>query len=261
MPKPNKSSKSNKPANKDTSTTSAQPGAAPSTLSTPPSWPQFKPPLPVVDLTAELHDATPKIALLPSFFPRSLCRDYVSFLRTLPMQTTPSRPKRGEAVRVNDRFQIDDLLFARRLWEQTGLKDALVHGNHHMQDLWGGEPVGLSPNIRVYRYSKGQYFDCHYDDSNSLILPSDTPEEPLPIPVRTTWTLLLYLTSAAEGCVGGETVFYPRDRKSAAEEIAVPLETGMLLLHKHGDDCLLHEGRQVLDGEKWVLRTDLCVRK
>lgn len=25
----------------------------------------------------------------------------------------------------------------------------------------GGEPVGLSPNIRVYRYSKGQYFDCH----------------------------------------------------------------------------------------------------
>lgn len=25
----------------------------------------------------------------------------------------------------------------------------------------GGEVVGLSPNIRVYRYSKGQYFDCH----------------------------------------------------------------------------------------------------
>jgi hypothetical protein len=25
----------------------------------------------------------------------------------------------------------------------------------------GGEPVGLSPNIRVYRYSKGQFFDCH----------------------------------------------------------------------------------------------------
>lgn len=49
----------------------------------------------------------------------------------------------------------------------------------------------------------------------------------------------MYLTSAAEGCIGGETVFYPHDRKSAAEEIAVSLETGMLLLHKHGDDCLL----------------------
>jgi hypothetical protein len=87
----------------------------------------------------------------------------------------------------------------------------------------------------------------------------------------------------------------------------VPLETGMLLLHKHGHDCLLvcnspllrrrgrpnlsrpllfwpphlsytwictstlltvassstnqHEGRDVLDGEKWVIRTDLCVRR
>lgn len=59
------------------------------------------------------------------------------------------------------------------------------------------------------------------------------------MPVRTTWTLLLYLTSAADGCRGGETVFYPHDRRSVKEEIAVPPETGMLLLHKHGDDCML----------------------
>lgn len=158
------------------------------------------------------------------------------------------------------------------------------------------------------------------DDSNTLTLPSDPPQT-----VRTTWTLLLYLTSSAEGCVGGETVFYPHDRQTPSEEIAVPLETGMLLLHKHGDDCLLvsqfshlfmsqkvpgrwlsdcflfsllvtlippsplcqrlsfpstfppsqagtgfvltfyhylqHEGREVRNGEKWVLRTDLCVKK
>jgi hypothetical protein len=59
------------------------------------------------------------------------------------------------------------------------------------------------------------------------------------VAVKTTWTLLLYLTSAADGCQGGETVFYPHDRRSAIEEIAVPPETGMLLLHKHGDDCML----------------------
>jgi hypothetical protein len=39
----------------------------------------------------------------------------------------------------------------------------------------------------------------------------------------------------------------------------VPLETGMALLHKHGDDCLFHEGKEVLSGEKWVLRSDLVV--
>ena len=43
--------------------------------------------------------------------------------------------------------------------------------------------------------------------------------------------------------------------------IAVELEVGMALLHKHGQDCLLHEGMKVTKGEKWVIRSDLCVRR
>lgn len=109
---------------------SPQPPAA-----SPPSWPNFKPPLPVVDLSPVLHPSTSKIALIPSFFPRSLCRDYVSFLSGLSLQTTPSRPKRGEAVRVNDRFQVEDARFAQRLWEQTGLREALVEGED-VKNLW-----------------------------------------------------------------------------------------------------------------------------
>ena len=60
---------------------------------------------------------------------------------------------------------------------------------------------------------------------------------------KTTWTLLLYLTSTAEGCLGGETVFYPWNRKVEKEAIVITPETGMLLLHKHGDDCLLVGGK------------------
>lgn len=65
------------------------------------------------------------------------------------------------------------------------------------------------------------------------------------MPVKTTWTLLLYLTSPATGCQGGETVFYPDEivipgKKNVVEEpIIVGLETGMVLLHKHGNDCIL----------------------
>lgn len=95
----------------------------------PPSWPAFKPSLPIVDLSPEPHPLTSKVVLIPSFFPRSLCRDYVAFLKTLPLQTTPGRPKRGEAVRVNDRFQVDSYDFASRLWEQTGLKEILLDGD------------------------------------------------------------------------------------------------------------------------------------
>jgi hypothetical protein len=35
----------------------------------------------------------------------------------------------------------------------------------------------------------------------------------------------------------------------------------MALLHRHGKDCLLHEGREVTAGEKWIIRSDLCVRR
>jgi hypothetical protein len=77
------------------------------------------------------------------------------------------------------------------------------------------------------------------DESNNLSLPS----KPNPIPAKTTWTLLLYLTSPVTGCEGGQTVFYPEklpNKKSPIqEEVVIELETGMLLLHRHGNDCML----------------------
>ncbi|KEZ41358.1 hypothetical protein SAPIO_CDS7472 [Scedosporium apiospermum] len=200
----------------------------------PPTWPPFKPPLPVIPLSPTPHPSFPdKIVLLPNFFPRSLCRSYVSFLRTLPLTTTPGRPRKGEAVRVNDRFQVDDPAFAERLWAETGLRDVLAQ--EEFAHLWGGQVMGLNPNIRVYRYSKSQFFDCHYDDSNPVALPPNNT------PCKTTWTLLLYLTSASDpdGCIGGETVFYPHDRQLEKEAVVVAPETGLVLLHKHGNDCLL----------------------
>lgn len=72
-------------------------------------------------------------------------------------------------MRVNDRFQVEDPAFAERLWSSTALK-AMVErpviqdrtlDDRERKELWGGEVVGLNANIRVYRYSKGQYFDQH----------------------------------------------------------------------------------------------------
>ncbi|KAI2472332.1 hypothetical protein F4781DRAFT_11432 [Annulohypoxylon bovei var. microspora] len=239
---------------------SSNPTVASATAAQPPNWPPFRPALPVLQLSPEapIPGLEDKIILVRNFWPKNLCRDYVNFFKTLSLTTTPGRPKRGEALRVNDRFQVDDPRFSQRLWLETGLKDTLLEES--VRHLWGGDVVGLNPNIRIYRYSKGQYFDCHYDDFNLVTLPYAN-DSPGTISTKTTWTLLLYLTSAAEGCVGGETVFYTHDRKSPKEEIAIAPETGLLLLHKHGDDCLLHEGRQVTAGEKWIIRTDLCVKK
>ena len=110
--------------------------------------------------------------------------------------------------------------------------------------------------------TKSQHLD---DECNHVILPT-TP----PTLAKTTWTLLIYLTGPSTGCIGGETVFYPEPpsrRKSRAksneggEPIVIGLEVGMALLHKHGQECMLHEGREVHEGEKWIIRSDLCVKR
>lgn len=242
--------------------------AAPKTPGTP-NWPVFSPLVPTADLA--LHELVPdQIVTVPNLWTATLCKNYVSFLSTLPLTTTPGKPKKGDAVRVNDRFQIDDPVFAQKLWTETGLQ-SLITGIAEdcgleltvaqRKELWGGDVVGLNPNIRIYRYSKGQFFDQHYDDFNNVTLPG-----PPAIQARTTWTLLLYLTSPATGCKGGETVFYPdspskKSKEPVPESFVVGLEVGLALLHRHGAQCMLHEGREVLEGEKWVIRSDLCVRR
>jgi hypothetical protein len=270
---------------------STKPITSPQPVRQPPNWPSFTPLIPEADLA--LKDMLPgQVVTIPNFWTATLCKTYVSFLSSLPLTTTPGKPKKGDAVRVNDRFQIDDAAFAERLWSETALKNlvtgiaeegALGLTEAQRKELWGGDVVGLNPNIRIYRYSKGQFFEQHCmswprsdssnctrewialtdpdDDSNNVTIPGSSP-----IPTRTTWTLLLYLTSPATGCIGGETVFYPdppkkKSRDAPPEPIVAELEVGLALLHRHGTDCMLHEGREVTQGEKWVIRSDLCVRR
>ncbi|KAN0073086.1 hypothetical protein V8E54_009200 [Elaphomyces granulatus] len=226
-----------------------------STNNNKPNWPPLRPLIPASDLSLEplLDD---QIYLIRSFFTSSLCKTYVSFLSSLPLITTTAagKPKKGEAVRVNDRFQIHDADFAESLWSSTALKQLLLNDNG-MAALWGGRPLGLNPNIRIYRYVQGQFFARHYDESNTLHFSSPSPNSETTIPARTTWTLLIYLTATE----GGETVFYQDSTSKSA--IAVAPEVGMALLHRHGERCLLHEGKEVRKGEKWVIRSDLVVTR
>ena len=215
-----------------------------------PNWPPFTPLVPADSLYVETL-VPDQILIIRNLFTSKLCKDYVSFLSSLPLTTTPGKPRRGEATRVNDRFQLDDPSFAKRLWQQTPLQHLVQ--TYEDQTAWNGEVLGLNPNIRIYRYRPGQFFDQHYDESNKLAF---GPEN---IPARTTWTLLIYLTT----CDGGETAFYPeaaRKGEKTPDPIVVGMETGMALLHNH-DDCMLHEGKEVRAGEKWVLRSDLVVKR
>lgn len=140
-----------------------------------PQWPLFQP-LAAIDDLGIISLARDQIVTIPTFWTAALCKKYVAFLSTLPLSTTPGKPKRGDAVRVNDRFQIDDPAFATRLWQETSLKALVQHGDidghalsrEQRERLWGGEVVGLNPNIRIYRYTKGQFFDQHCRSSSCV---------------------------------------------------------------------------------------------
>ena len=239
--------------------------AAPTAIPAQPDWPPLKPVLPTTQQS--LTSLLPGQILTTPLLTSSLAATYGHFLSTLPLITTPA-PKRNEATRVNDRFQIHSPAFANSLWSQTGLSQVVELGTiddesisaEDRAQLFGGEILGLNPNIRIYRYTKGQFFGAHYDAYN---LVDFSGADGVSIPGRTTWTLLVYLSGPATGCTGGETVFYPDAPKKGPrpEPVVAALEVGLALLHRHGAECMLHEGREVTAGEKWVIRSDIVVRR
>ena len=127
-----------------------------------PNWPPLAPLVPAIDLSLETL-LTDQIILIRNLFTSTLCKNYVSFLSSLPLSTTSIHHKKDEALRVNDRYMIDDPAFAERLWSQTALRE-LIAGPvddvpagdrlepQGLEKLFGGKVLGLNPRIRIYRY-------------------------------------------------------------------------------------------------------------
>lgn len=203
--------------------------------------------------------------------------DVPTAVKKIEFSTTEMPPRKNYASRVNDRAAMVDRVAARILW--APLRKALLEDNGDDEDgnqravlrRIFGSSIGLNENFRVYRYRPGHYFGQHYDESNFVQVEDMTtnPEKPRVKRGVTKWTLLIYLTGEDQGEVaGGATMFYPEigvpvgtkyksGSNNTKNALQVNLEKGTMLLHKHGQDCLLHEGALVTSGAKWVLRTDL----
>lgn len=134
-----------------------QPGpAAPVAPPTPITWPAItKPTTPLVPVTLY-----PGLVLVDDFFSAKTVSTWLTFLTSPSSPITfepspPGPPNRGYAARSNDRFGTVDEEFSRRLWEESGLREicegALVKGSTK-------KPVGLNPNIRLYRYFPSALF-------------------------------------------------------------------------------------------------------
>lgn len=131
-------------------------------------------------------------------------------------------------VRHHQRHMGIDHARADVIWER--IKD----------DMKKEEPdaVELNPMLRYLRYSTGDFFAPHFDESRLDMKGNES-----------IFTLILYLN---DGYKGGHTVLLDEYNIKSKERI-IP-KKGDILLFEHE---ILHEGEHVTEGEKFVLRTDV----
>ncbi|XP_025104721.1 uncharacterized protein LOC112570498 [Pomacea canaliculata] len=164
--------------------------------------------------------------------------------------------------RSSQRITFDSPALANLLWERIKAWVPVINisGDPHekhihgvtflMQGTW--QPLGLNSMFRLCRYLPGGHFAPHFDGHFVR-----SAQE------RSLQTFMLYLNGNFEG---GSTNFIHEDQhlfknedgKYCAEEkniiCSIQPEAGLAIIFNHHR---LHEGQQLKDGVKYILRTDI----
>ena len=149
----------------------------------------------------------------------------------------PGGPILFKELRNNERVMLDDVATAAELYARARpfLPDEFLE--------W--RPCGFNERFRYYRYTAGQKFDWHFDGE----FHRDNGEQ-------SKYTIMVYLNDA---CTGGETLFHLHEGRVTDDvaDLRVRPAVGKALLFRHD---VLHTGAVVLDGVKYVMRTDVMFR-
>jgi len=175
----------------------------------------------------ERLDLTPSIFTIADTLTHSECRELIAFADSRGYDaatiTAFDGPRLDKETRNNDRVIVDDVELAARLWRQVG---------SFMPTMRLGRQVrGLNERFRFYRYTPGQKFAWHADASF--------------VRANGETSLLTFMIYLNEGYRGGATRF---------DSLAVQGRQGHALVFEHG---LIHEGEAVIEGVKYVLRSDV----
>lgn len=131
-----------------------------------------------------------------------------------------------KSVRNNDRVLFKDETMAADLWSQVK--------PYVPERIGASTATGLNELFRFYRYTPGQQFRKHRDES---FIRSATE--------ASFYTFMIYLN---DGFSGGATTF---------DRISIRPEAGKALIFLHD---LEHSGEPITSGKKYVLRTDVMYR-
>ncbi|WP_299311614.1 2OG-Fe(II) oxygenase [uncultured Aquimarina sp.] len=140
--------------------------------------------------------------------------------------------------RNNDRLVEDNGLLSSKLFSKLKKVKAL---KKEIKD----KIVGINERIRFCKYQKGQLFSKHQD---GIYYPNAISES--------RFTFLLYL-NGNESFDGGNTEFYSSKKDENPIKTIIP-KKGKLVIFDHK---LWHKGTLVTNGNKYILRTDVIIKR
>ncbi|WP_378176778.1 prolyl hydroxylase family protein [Aquimarina sp. SS2-1] len=173
----------------------------------------------------ELH---PEIFLVENFLSKEMCDHFIEKGEQVSFEeakvSIDGRQVRIKGIRNNQRIMFKDKLLADKIWKKIEPYVQLSFGSYKVNDL--------NEMFRIYKYEKGQRFKMHRDGSY------ERNEKECSF-----FSFLIYLNDDFEG---GDTYF----------------ENGITVIPKLGDALLFHhplrhEGKPIVSGVKYVLRTDV----
>ncbi len=177
-----------------------------------------------------MKTVTENIFVINDFLSGEECDDLIEISEQTGYEVatveTDSGTLRIENVRNNLRALYRDVSLAEKLWKRIK--------NYAPVKIGNSNAVGLNELFRFYKYTTGNRFKRHRD--NSFI--RDDSE-------ASYYTFMVYLN---DGYEQGETRF---------KDVIIKGERGMALIFLHS---LEHEGAEVSNGVKYVLRSDIMYR-
>jgi len=198
-----------------------------------------------------LHEDYDSIWVIRNFMEATECSAWIRWMESdqETWQYLKQKGTRYMAARECHRTHRQDAVTANTIFQR--LTESCPDAATNQLYVPGCKLTGCNPNLRLYKYEKGMSFGQHIDESNTVADGHVTK-----------MTVLIYLSSCGGGAtrfLGGHLTAGPFfvTGTNAPAEIAFAPAPGAMLLHVHGDDCLVHEADPVTSGIKYVLRTDL----
>lgn len=173
----------------------------------------------------ELHQ---QIFLIEDFLTSAACDEYIAMANGEVFEEAKvnmnGHQMMSKGIRNNDRLMVFDNDLAEDLFRKAAEFLPQEHENYKLKNF--------NEMFRVYKYSPGQRFKMHRDGS---YIRNENE--------KSFYTFLIYLNDDFEG---GETEFEGL--------FTVAPKTGSALVFYHP---LRHEGKTLISGLKYVLRTDV----